>query len=104
MTRAQHGQAGQPVHARHVEIEQQRVGFRRAVERRRGLGQGGRHVDMRAGEGLAERRRQGVAHHRMVVGDQERPWLGRWIGHWILVSPAGEQWRATLHIVNRAFD
>jgi hypothetical protein len=24
----------------------------------------------------------------MIVGDQEHPSLGRWIGHWIVVSPA----------------
>ena len=102
MIRAQHGKAGQPIHARHVEIEQQRIGFRRAVQRRRGLGQGGRHVDMRAGEGLAERRRQGVAHHRMVVGDQERQRLAA-MDRPLDRFPAA-QWRATLHIVNRAFD
>ena len=96
MLGAQQGKAGEAVHARHVEIEQQGVGLGLALERRLGLCQRPRHGDAGSGEGLAERGRQGVAHHGMVVGDQERPRLGRWIGHRTLL-PRGR-------LLNRAFD
>ena len=71
MLGAQAGEAGEPVHARHVQVEQHRIGFGFAVERGFRLVEGTGHVELRAGERLAERRRQRVANHRVVVGYQE---------------------------------
>ena len=71
MIGAQQGQAGQPVHARHVEVEQQRIGLGLRSSAACDLRQAAGHRDRGAGEGLAQGRGQRIAHHRMVVGDQE---------------------------------
>jgi hypothetical protein len=67
---------GQPVHARHVEVEQHGVGVGLPVERGLRLGQRARHAELRAGKRLAERRRQGVAHHRVIVGNEKTLAIG----------------------------
>ena len=77
---AQQGKAGEPVHARHVEVEQQRVGLRLQVERGFDLGERAGERDRRTGEGARQRRLQGIAHHRMVIRDQEGARCRR-IGH-----------------------
>ena len=64
-------EAGEAVHARHVEIEQHGIGLGLAVEGRFCLVQGAGHAELRPGESLAERRRQRVANHRVVVGYEE---------------------------------
>jgi hypothetical protein len=56
-----------------------------AVEIGLDLGQAAGERDL-APERPAPERCAGIADHRMVVGDQERARLGRWIGH-LEVSP-----------------
>jgi hypothetical protein len=74
--RPKEGETGEAVHARHVEVEQHGVGFGFAAERVLRLRQRARGLDARAIERLRQHGSQRIAHHRVVVGDQESQHAG----------------------------
>jgi hypothetical protein len=52
-----------------------------SIERRLDFRQAAGKEDRCAGKGLRQGRPQGIAHHRMVVGDQEGTLRSRRVGH-----------------------
>jgi hypothetical protein len=90
--RAQQGKPAEAVHAGHVEVEQQGIGLGLPDERRPHLGEASGQSHCCTCEGVAERRVQCIANHRMVVGDQERPRRARQLVH---VKPALDQSRGS---------
>jgi len=68
---AQTGEAGEAVHAGHVEIEQHGIGFGFTLQHCLRLVECAGHLETRTGKRLSQRRHQRIADHGMVVGDQE---------------------------------